>query len=333
MSTADAPGGGAGRGSPGAPPVLVAGEALTDVLVDPAGRRRAAPGGSPANVALGLGRLGHPVCFATRIGTDAFGDALRGRLREAGVRLAPGSVTQAPTSTATARLDASGAATYDFDIRWDPTERAVGALRDGPAAHLHTGSIATALPPGADAVLAAVLAARAAATVSYDPNVRPALLGPADRERPRVEALVAACDVVKVSAEDLDWLWPGHDADEIAARWAAAGPALVVVTLGERGARARWRHGVHDVAPYPVRVADTVGAGDAFMSTLVSGLLRAGLLGGSADCRRALAAATAAGRLPGPVTDALAMAARAAALTCSRPGADPPTAAELGALG
>jgi fructokinase len=315
-----------------APPVLVAGEALTDVLVDEAaGVRRALPGGSPANVALGLGRLGHPVRLATRVGRDALGGQLRTHLRSAGVLLTPGSVTGEPTSTATATLDASGAATYTFDITWSPADEALAALRSGPPAHLHTGSIAAALPPGADAVLAAVAQAGPRATVSYDPNLRPRLTGSADGLRERVETLAAACDVVKASDEDLAWLCPGVDPAKTAQRWAdGGGPSLVVLTRGARGARAWWRSGSLEVPAPPVAVADTVGAGDAFTAALLSVLLGAGLLGPAPGCRARLRAATAGDRLPPVIVEALALAARAAAVTCTRPGADPPTRAELG---
>lgn len=319
-------------------PAYVIGEALTDVLVAPDGRRHDAPGGSPANVALGLGLLGHPVRLATRVGRDPSGAALLHHLRSGGVELAPGSVVDAPTSTATARLDATGAATYDFDIAWSLTPEAAAAPRLGPRAHLHAGSIAAALPPGADQVYDAVRAARPTATVSYDPNLRPALLRAPDLERARVEELVAASDVVKASDEDLAWLHPGLDPDQVAARWARSGPALVVLTRGARGARAWWRHGHHDTPPRPVRVVDTVGAGDAFMSALISSLLRAGLLGGATGAappaaRAALHAATAGRGLPPAVTESLAFAVRAAALTCTREGAQPPTPAELAAQG
>jgi len=312
-----------------AQPARVVGEALTDVLVGADGRGREVPGGSPANVALGLGRLGHPVRFATRIGRDRLGGLLLGHLGSADVELVPSCVDDGPTSTATAVLDARGAATYDFDIAWALSPEAVAAIGAGPPAHLHTGSIATALPPGADTVLAVVEAARGSATVSYDPNLRPALLGPPERERARVERLVAASDVVKASDEDLAWLYPDQDPDKVAAQWARGdGPALVVLTLGARGARAWWRHGSHEVAPPPVRVVDTVGAGDAFTSGLLSSLLRSGLLGPAA-ARQALRAATSTDRLPDALTGALALAGRAASLTCAREGADPPTLDEL----
>ncbi|MFF7635828.1 carbohydrate kinase [Kitasatospora sp. NPDC008050] len=315
------------------PSALVIGEALTDILAGPDGRRRAVPGGSPANVALGLARLGHPVRLATRVGGDEYGRMLRRHLGENGVRLTDGSVVDAATSTATAVLDAGGVARYHFDVSWSLPPAATDPATTGPLAHLHTGSIAALLEPGAEQVVAAVRAARPGVTVSYDPNLRSALLGPAARERPRVEELVALSDVVKASDEDLGWLYPGHDTAAVAARWARSGPSLVVLTLGASGARAFWRHGGHRVRPAPAEVADTVGAGDAFMAGLLSGLLRAGLLGGArgerVPARDQLRAATGTWRLPAPVVGSLALAARTAAFTCTRPGADPPRRAEL----
>ncbi|KUN59594.1 hypothetical protein AQJ54_39360 [Streptomyces griseorubiginosus] len=325
-----------GRGDTAAAghPVLVIGEALVDVIAVPDGPLRSHPGGSPANVALGLGRLGHPVRLATRMGTDHFGHLVRKHLEGSGVDLVSGSVVDAATSTATAVLDAAGVANYTFDITWALSAAATEALRDGPLAHVHTGSIATALGPGADQVLSTLHTLRPSATISYDPNLRPALLRSAEQERRRVAQLVAVSDVVKASEEDLAWLHPGESPDETAARWARSGPALVVLTLGASGARAWWRNGCQNIEPVHVQVRDTVGAGDAFMAALASRLLRAGLLGGgpgaqAETARAALHAATETGRLPAILDEALAVAARAAALTCAREGADPPTTAEL----
>ncbi|SEG82132.1 fructokinase [Actinacidiphila yanglinensis] len=315
-------------------PALVIGEALTDVLTGPGGERSEHPGGSPANVALGLGRLGHPVRLATRIGRDRTGRVLREWFDDGGIELLPGSVGDAPTSTATARLGADGTVGYDFDLVWDLAPATIAALHSGPPVHLHIGSIAAALPPGADQVLAAAEQSAAGATVSYDPNIRPALLGAPERERARVEHLVEVSDLVKASDEDLHWLYPGEDPDTTAARWARRGPALVVVTRGSRGARAWWRHGHLDVPAAPIRVVDTVGAGDSFMSALVSGLLRRELLSGgdpsaTAATRARLRAATD-GRASHPdVAWALRYAVRAAGITCSRAGAAPPTYEEL----
>ncbi|MFF2141664.1 carbohydrate kinase [Kitasatospora sp. NPDC058190] len=311
-----------------APAVLVVGEALADVLDTPDGRR-AHPGGSPANTALGLARLGHQAHLATRLGDDAYGSMIRDHLARDGVTLTPDAVGDRPTSTATAVLDDEGRATYTFDIFWDLSPTVTELIGEQSFEHLHAGSVAALLEPGAARVLALVRGAPTAATISYDPNLRPALLAAPGRERPRVERLVALSDVVKVSDEDLDWLYPGEDAQEIAAAWARRGPALVVLTRGTLGASAHWRHGRHDVAAAPVEVADTIGAGDAFMSGLISGLLEGGLLGAG---RFGLVGATSTEQPSPALVAALERAARTAALTCARHGADPPTRAELAAF-
>ncbi|MBF9069555.1 PfkB family carbohydrate kinase [Streptacidiphilus fuscans] len=335
-------------------PTLVVGEALVDVLTDGQGVRRPTPGGSPANVALGLARLGSPVRLATRIGDDAYGALVRDHLTGDGVVLVDGSVAAGPTATAVVTLDQDGVPAYTFDLRWELPTRMAERLRGGAAGctHLHTGSLAASLEPGAAQVVAAARAARPYATVSYDPNLRPSLLGTPDAERPRVEALVSAADLVKASAEDLDWLYPDLGAEQAAVSWVERGPALVVLTRGGAGATAFWRHGSCAVPAVPVDVADTVGAGDAFMAGLLHGLLTAGLLGGdggldgdgldgdgegSGDTavvgRDALRAATQGPQLPPPLLAALRLAADAGAATCSRPGADPPSADELRVFG
>ncbi len=305
------------------PHVLVVGEALIDVVEEPTGRQRLHPGGSPANVALGLARLGHPVELATHIGSDPHGRLIEEHLRRSGVRLAPGSVVDGPTSTATATLDRQGGASYRFAINWDPP--AVHGS-EGPG-HLHTGSIATALEPGCARVEDMVAAARPNRTVSYDPNLRPALLGPPGYERPAVERLVASADVVKASEEDLAWLHPGEDPADVAARWARSGPAMVVLTRGGQGSTVHWGlAGRRDLPARRVEVADTIGAGDAFMAGLLAGLLTAGLLGSNPSTLRAAMSGTE----PDPaVAAALDLAALTAAITCSRPGADPPLLAEV----
>ncbi|WP_327250401.1 carbohydrate kinase family protein [Streptomyces sp. NBC_01244] len=321
----------------GSRPMLVIGEALVDVLAPPTGARSSRPGGSAANVALGLSRLGHAVRLATRIGDDAPGRQIREHLEHSGVELAKGSVTGAPTSRAVARLAADGSATYEFDLTWNPDPAVVDGAYGSTPVHVHTGSLATALGPGNSLVVTAAKRLRAVATLSYDPNLRPALLSEPERERPGVERMVALSDVVKASSEDLAWLHPGVDPHLIAERWALTGPSLVVLTLGGEGATAFWRHGSYRLPPSPVDVVDTVGAGDAFMAGLLSGLLHTGLLGvGPADTtaaarsRRALRGATASARLPEALGPALTFAARVAALTCSRHGADPPTRRDLG---
>lgn len=305
--------------------VLVVGEALVDIVQRPDGSSARHPGGSPANVALGLARLGHLVRFATRTGTDEDGDSVRAHLRGDGVVLTDGSTVEGRTSTATAVLDEQGAASYVFDLVWELADVGVGA-----AGHVHTGSIAANLLPGAEQVRDLLPQARERATTSYDPNLRPRIIGTPEQERPGVEALVAVSDVVKSSDEDLEWLYPGEPVEQVALRWAAAGPSLVVVTRGSEGASA-WLSAdpaaTITAEPRRVTVQDTVGAGDAFMSGLISGLLDQGLLGGPGQ-RAALAAAGAE-----QVRTALRRATLTSSITCERPGADPPTRAEIAALG
>ena len=309
-------------GSVGTAAVLVAGESLIDV-VERAGREPVElPGGSPANVAVGLARLGNPVELATWFAEDARGRRVREWLESDGVVVAAGSQGAAHTSTARARIDADGAAEYVFDLADD-----LPALRPvRPPAHVHVGSIAAVREPSAAKVTALVERYTPQATVSYDPNVRPAVMpGPGETRR-RVEELVARADVVKVSDEDLAWLAPGEDVAAVLRSWAALGPALVVLTRGGEGAVAVTTSGeTVEVAAPRVTVADTVGAGDSFMAGVVDGLGRAGLLG--APRREQLRAVGA-----GTVREVLRRAATIAAITVSREGADPPTAAEVEAF-
>lgn len=318
----------AGLGPAVATPLLVVGEALVDVVSRPGGPHDGPGphvdrhvGGSPTNVAIGLSRLGHVVQLATCLGADRDGDLVRAQLDADGVTLAPSTAARGRTSTANATLDATGSATYEFDLVWD-----LAAVDVSWAGHIHTGSIAATLQPGASRVHAAVQAAHAGgATTSYDPNLRPRIMGGADDERPGVEALVAAIDTVKASDEDLAWLYPGRSLDDVAQGWAASGPALVVITRGAQGALA-WRRGDPGpplrVRPQPVTVVDTVGAGDSFMAGLLSGLADAGLLGPGR--REALLDAS-----PDAIGAALQRAVTTSAITCSRPGSDPPRRAEL----
>jgi fructokinase len=299
--------------------VLVVGEALVDVVQRRSGAIDRHPGGSPTNVAVGLARLGHDVVLSTRIGADDDGALLRRHLEADHVRLAPGSLVPGRTSTATALLDEQGAATYVFDLDWHLPDVDLAGVQ-----HVHVGSIGAVLPPGGESVRELVRRARTAGvTTSYDPNLRPALIGPAEQQRPVIEGLVRSSTVVKASDEDVAWLYAGTstpDPTTAAARWATTGPRLVVLTRGSAGAVA-WRGDRPDepvvLAAPVVDVVDTVGAGDAFMAGLLSGLLDAGLLGGPVDEDAPEWAAD-------DVRPALQRALQVAALTCARHGADPP---------
>lgn len=298
--------------------ILVLGEALVDVVHRVDGSIDESPGGSPANVALALGRLGCRPRLLTRIGDDRRGESVRAWLQASGVEILTGGRSSAgATSTATAFLDESGSARYDFQLDWDV--RVDDAVTAGI---VHTGSIAALLEPGAGEVLQAIRRLREGALVTYDPNIRPALLGDHREVRGRVEEIVALADVVKASDEDLAWLYPGERLIDVASVWRAMGPSVVVVTAGGSGATAVTEAGTTHVAAPSVAVADTVGAGDTFMSAIIEGMLRLGFRDGAA--RGALRRIDR-----GDLGSLLERAARAAAITVSRPGADPPSSAEL----
>jgi fructokinase len=313
----------AGRGV-----VAVAGEALVDFV--PAGADgvfRAAPGGSPANVAVGLARLEVPTRLLARIADDLLGHRLRGHLDANGVDLSFAVRADEPTSLAIVAVGPDGVVEYDFRVEgtadWQWREAEVAGALDGPVVAVHAGSLALTMPPGADVLQRLLAGARPAMTVSYDPNCRPLLMGSPGAVRGRIESLVALADVVKASADDLAWLLPDQPPEQVAEAWLAMGPALVVITLGPAGLLAATRQtGVLRRPGRSVEVADTVGAGDACMAALLAGLHRRDLLG--AARRPALQALDDA-----TVTALADEAVLAAAITCTRPGADPPTAAEL----
>jgi fructokinase len=297
--------------------VLVIGEALVDVVrrVDDSVH----PGGSPLNVAVGLQRLDVPATLHSSFGVDAHGVAIAQHLEASGVTITPATIRGGATSVALATIAPDGAATYAFSIEWDPA-----AIEIAPAsvAAVHVGSIGAALEPGATLVERLVAESRPSATISFDPNVRPQLMGSADAARPRIERFIALADIVKASDEDLAWLYPDAEITKVVDRWLALGPALVVVTRGGEGADAGSAAGRIRVPAPPTSVADTIGAGDSFMAGLLATLSDRGLLG--ADRRSALRELSAS-----DLRDVVGFAARCAAITVSRPGADPPTRADL----
>jgi fructokinase len=237
------------------------------------------------------------------------------------VRLTRGSQDAPATPVAYATLADDGSAEYTFALDWQLSPVPSPAAY----AHFHTGSIAAVLEPGGSAVRDLLAAARTHATVSYDPNARPSLMGSPDDARATIEAVAVLADVIKLSDADVEWLYPGLDLSAVLARLGRLGPALVVVTLGPRGARARLTScGEEVVLPaLPTLVVDTVGAGDSFMAGLLSGLLDAGFLGGTSGRARLHRAGI------DQITPALERGLASAACTVARAGAHAPTRADL----
>ena len=303
--------------------VTVIGEALIDLVPDGApDRYRARPGGSPFNVAIGLARLGHRTALMARLADTAFGKLLREHAAAEGIDLTCAPHAKEPTTLAIVSMDAHAQASYDFyhqgtsDWQWSAAET---SRLPADTAVLHIGSAASWTPPGEQYIHAAASRLRAGGDVliSYDPNVRPALLDDPIRARTLIEGTVATAHLVKASREDIDWLYPHTGVDKVAARWLALGALVVIVTDGARGA-----HLMRAGAPTlhrpgrQVAVADTVGAGDAFTAGMLGALIRAGL-----HTPELLAGSPAAA-----LAVALDEAILVSAMTCQRIGADPPVA-------
>lgn len=214
------------------PDVIVIGEALVDIVTSAQGTVEH-PGGSPANVAYGLGRLGVSTALLTAIGNDERGRAVEAHLENAGVMLVPGSKSQGRTASATATLAADGSARYDFDIQWELPPIAPACF---PKV-LHIGSIATFLAPGAAAVKVLLEQSHRQCMVTYDPNIRQALLGSHAEARSTFEELVPLTDVVKLSDHDAHWLYPELQLEDAAARLLGLGTELAVVTRGSEGSQ------------------------------------------------------------------------------------------------
>jgi fructokinase len=294
---------------------LVIGESLIDIVGSDEH-----VGGSPLNVAVGLGRLGREVDFLTRIGDDPYGRRIAEYANAAGVQLVPGSQIAEHTATARATVAEDGSADYEFDLDWQLS----GTPTVAPPLLVHTGSIAAVQEPGCLAVAALVDAYHLSATVSFDPNVRPSLIADRELAIQRIGHLVERSDIVKVSEEDLYWLDPDRSPEQIARTWLALGPAIVVVTMADQGAMAVSAAGEARVPTRAVQVVDTVGAGDSFMVGLLDALWSLGLLGAE---RRAELAGIGIDAL----TAVLEAGSATAALTVGRAGADLPDRAALAA--
>lgn len=317
--------------------VLVVGECLVDLapqgpaLQGPAaaggGPRlySALPGGGPANAAVGLARLGVRTGFAGRFAAEGFGPWLREYLLSSGVDLSFSVGAAEPATLAVVVLDGAGRASYTFygpetaDWQWSAGELPPPIGRFGA---VHTGSLVATFEPSASVLSEWLHAVRSSgeAVVSFDPNVRPGLVGDVGCFRERLDRLASCAHIVKASEEDIATVYPGWEVQRVAAEWLSRGTALVVVTEGERGATALHTSGARSSwAPPTVGVADTIGAGDAFSAALLACLAGEGALS------------------PGAVLEltkdsielAVRQAVAASAFTCTRPGADPPSKAEL----
>jgi len=287
--------------------VLVIGEAIMDI-VDDGSAWTEHPGGSPANVAVGVGRRGLDVAFRTDIGRDPRGSRIVRHLERSGVHVLSESFSDRPTSTATARIAPDGSASYVFDVRWNLTPAPL-PLR---ATLVHTGSIAAFLEPGRRSLIEHLDAAQPQ-IVTVDPNIRPALLGSHAETRADFEELAERADIVKMSDEDAAWLYPELTPNEIGSHVVRLGPRLAVLTLGSEGAVLTTPELQRVEPSVPTTVVDTIGAGDTYMSSLIVDIL------GLADRPLDEATLTMLGR----------RAAQAASITVSRPGADLPWTHEI----
>jgi fructokinase len=304
--------------------LTVLGEAVVDLL--PSGQDggfRAHPGGSPLNVAVALARLGEPTALLARLSGSAFGRLLHEHAHRNGVTVTGPAGQPQPASLAVVTLDGDGVAEYDFylygsaDWQWTPAELTVPA----GTTILHTGSLACYQPPGADEISNLLDRVRREGEIllSFDPNLRPAVTGDLAATRQRTTRLISAAHIVKASREDLRFLYPGRSVAAVARHWAALGPSLVVITLGDDGAFAVGAgHEIHRAAPR-VDVVDTVGAGDAFTGGLLFALRATGH-GTPATVRDLDHEHLAA------VVD---QAIQVASSTCTRAGANPPRLADL----
>jgi fructokinase len=302
--------------------IVVAGEALIDLVPQGTGALaglKPALGGGPYNTAVALGRLGSPTAFCSRTSDDAFGEALLAGLREAGVDVSAVQRGPEPTTLAVATIDGNGSAAYSFYVE-GTADRLFTAPDRLPAATraVSFGTCSLVLEPGASAYeeLMRTAAAQGVFT-ALDPNIRAGLIPDADAYRARFKSWLPSVSLLKLSEEDAQWLG-GTPRD-----WLAAGPSAVIITQGGDGLTAFTRGGaVYSVPGEKVDVVDTIGAGDTVNAALLHGL----------SARDALSSEALADLGADGWTALLRFAARAAAITCSRAGAEPPYASELGEM-
>ena len=296
--------------------VWVVGEVLID-LIPYTDQHLAIVGGGPANTAKALAKLGVKTYFIDGISTDKYGQMAKAELLSANVLLDYAQFSSKPTCTAKVKLSKSGSASYEFVIEDTATFDFSASWLPDPQkikpSLLHIGTLATIIEPGASVLFKWAQSVAQVAPIVFDPNIRPAVLGNRDEYVKKVEKLVAISTAVKVSDEDLNWLYPGKAINEIVNEWLEVGVELVVVTLGEQGITAFRKNEQISVVAVKVVVADTVGAGDTVGAVLVEAIIKNGL-----------------DRLTGEVLKTmLKRAVKAAAITVSRTGANPPSKDEI----
>jgi len=300
--------------------IWVCGEVLIDLIPGADGVRVGHVGGGPANTAKALARLGCDVQFIDGVSTDVDGVAARKELLEDAVKLDLALSSDKPTCLAIVSLDANGGASYEFKIAGTATfDFSLDWLPD-PARYkpnvLHIGTLATVIQPGADVLYDWALRVAEFAPIVFDPNIRPAVLSDRDLYEAAVEKWAAISSVIKVSDDDMAWLYPAQNYADVAARWINDGAALVVVTRGAQGIIGFTSEGSVEVEGAKITVADTVGAGDTVGAIIVEAIIEKGVLALTGDVLRAT----------------LHRAAVAAGITCSRKGAEPPYKHELKGL-
>ena len=292
--------------------IWVCGEVLIDIL--PTGP---VVGGGPANTAKALARLGHDVHFIDGISSDAYGQAARTELLSDGVNLDLALASDKPTCTATVTLDTAGGASYEFLIDGTATFDFHSSWLPDPYRFqpqvLHIGTLVTVIEPGASALYDWAMQVAEFAPIVFDPNIRPSVQPDRDLYEAAVEKWAALSAVIKVSDDDLAWLFPDVSIDDVAKRWINDGVFLVVVTRGANGIVGFTEDGRVEVPGVKVDVVDTVGAGDTVGAIVVEAMIEHGLIELRGD----------------RLHKVLSRAAHAAAITCSRQGAQPPYQHEL----
>jgi fructokinase len=296
--------------------VWVAGEVLIDLIPD-GSEHVAVVGGGPANTAKALAKLGVKSYFIDGVSKDEYGQMAKAELLSANVRLDYAQYSNKPTCTAKVTLSKSGSASYEFVIEGTATFDFSASWLPDPQkikpSLLHIGTLATIIEPGASVLFKWAQSVAQVAPIVFDPNIRPAVLGNRDEYVKQVEKWVPISSAVKVSDEDLNWLYPGKAINEIVNEWLEVGVELVVVTLGDKGVTTYRKSEEISVDAVKVDVADTVGAGDTVGAVLVEAIVDNGL-----------------DRLTGEVLKTmLNRAVKAAAITVSRTGANPPSKDEI----